>query len=154
MTGSIALFIPHSTKKTSEKWFQGLITLKPRLVIWINSFTEPFVHLSIPHVNPFHPPFLSSFPLLLQTSVPPSILPFLHLFILLSLKVSFCLSKFNKISLSLVFITPCSLCFHLSISRLAQEGCICNWDLLKMSFLTDGMRHSTALLIYPSSALK
>lgn len=61
---------------------------KSWLVIWINSFTEAFIHLSVPYINPFHPPFLSIFPLLPQTINPSfhsAIPPFVHLAILQSL---------------------------------------------------------------------
>lgn len=101
MTGSIALFIPHPKEMFSRRpdyttsW----------LVVWINKFLEPFVHLPTPH-------FLQT---LLCSIHPP---------------------KSWEISLF-------SLCLHLSVSPQVQDGCSSQWDPLKMSLLTDWMRHST-----------
>lgn len=127
---------------------------KSWLVIWINSFPEAFIHLSSPHINPFPPSYHFIFSLL-QILIPPSIFPFLHLFISLSFKVSFTLFTQALFNLHIPcfhhFTLPLFPSFHLSP---IQDGYSSNWDLLKMSLLTDWERHSTALLIYPSSVLQ
>lgn len=55
----------------------------------VDSFSEPYVHLSIPHVNPFHPPisYLSTASSNISPSFHSAISPFLHPF--LSFKLSF-----------------------------------------------------------------
>lgn len=53
---------------------------------------RPSLHLSVPHISPFPSTYLSIFPLLLQTSLPPSILTFLRFFISLHFNLSFALS--------------------------------------------------------------
>lgn len=117
------------------------------------SFLVPFVRLSIPHIDPSHPPIPPSFHCffkhqsllpLCRSSIPSSPQP--------SKPPLLSPPKLCWVSPSLAFITPSSLCFHLSVSPQVQDGCGSHWDLLKMSLLTDWMRHFTALLIYPSSA--
>lgn len=74
-------------------------------VIWINSFTEAVIPPSISHMNHFHPSFYSIFPPHLQTTIPLSIPPFLHSFILPSLKASITLSTQVLLNLHIP-------CFH------------------------------------------
>lgn len=138
------------------------ISLNPEPAIGINSFTEAVIRRRPPppvfHTSPFHSSRF--FPLHLSTtssndnpSFHSAIPPFLHLR-QPSKPRSPSPPELCSLSTSLVFITPSSLRFHLSISPLLWDGCSTNWDLLKMSLLTGWAGHSTALLIYPSSVLQ
>lgn len=150
MTWSIALFIPLPT--TSQRFFRGgLISPKSRLVVLINSFLKPFLRFSIHQFGPFHWPISPSASSNICSPFHSAIPPFLHLPIH---QTSLFFVHPSSVKSPRALITQSLLHFHLSISPQVKDWLSGRWDLLKMSLLTDWMRHCTAVLIYPSSVLQ
>lgn len=138
MTGSLASFIPPSA--TSQRSFQwGLISPNRN---WASGFLSSFHHLSIAPSIPVHQPIspsVTSNSPFCFSSIPSSVYPFACFFLQ-------CIHPSTVKSLH-ALMTQSALGFPLSVSLQRQNP-------LKTPLLTDGTRHTFALLIYPSTALQ
>lgn len=114
-------------------------------------FLNPFLRFSIPQFGPFHWPISPSASSNICSPFHSAIPPFLHLPIH---QTSLFFVHPSSVKSPRALITQSLLHFHLSISPQVKDWLSGRWDLLKMSLLTDWMRHCTTVLIYPSSVLQ